>query len=170
MINALATVPVKFVMRAFDKLYSHFQSIESKALPVLEYWEKKLVKGYLVEETRRMVLPNWKIEEWNVYEKIIKKEETSTCKLEAWHQTLDKLLMKAHPSFDEFCQVIMREWVRIDFEMDKLECGNTREDLRFRASKSEIKRQERIFNVATNVNNYHSIVEYLNAMPVASKK
>ena len=26
------------------------------------------------------------------------------------------------PSFDEFCQVIMREWVRIDFEMDKLEC------------------------------------------------
>ena len=77
MINALATVPVKFVMRAFDKLYSHFQSIESKALPVLEYWEKNLVKGYLVEETRRMVLPNWKIEEWNVYEKIIRKEETS---------------------------------------------------------------------------------------------
>ena len=58
MINALATVPVKFVMRAFDKLYAHFEAIGSKALPVLDYWEKKLVKGYLVEETRRMVLPN----------------------------------------------------------------------------------------------------------------
>ena len=30
--------------------------------------------------------------------------------------------------------------------------------------------QERIFNVAMNVNNYHTIVDYLNAMAVASKK
>ena len=100
MINALATVPIRFVTRAMDKLKEHFVAIESKALPVLEYWEKKLVKGYIVEETRRMVLPSWKIEEWNIYEKILNDEETSTCKLEAWHQTLDKLLMKAHPSFD----------------------------------------------------------------------
>lgn len=170
MINALATLPVKFVSRAFDKLFEHFQAIESKALPVLEYWEKRLVKGYLVEETRRMVLPSWKIEEWNIFEKIIKDEETSTCKLEAWHQTLDKLLMKAHPSFEEFCQVVMREWIRIDFEMDKLESGSTRDDLRFKASKAERNRHDRILNIATNVNNYHTIVEYLNAMAVASKK
>ena len=137
MINALATVPVKFVMRAFDKLYAHFEAIGSKALPVIDYWEKKLVKGYLVEETRRMVLPNWKIEEWNIFEKIINNEETSTCKLEAWHQTLDKLLMK---------------------------------DLRFNASKAEKNRHDRIHNVASSVNTFHTIVEYLNAMAVTSKK
>ena len=128
------------------------------------------MKGFIVEETRRMVLPSWTIEEWNIYDKILNDEETSTCKLEAWHQTLDKLLMKAHPSFEEFWQVIMREWIRIEFEMDQLESGNTREDLRFKASKAERKRRERILNVATNVNNYHSIVEYLNAMAIASKK
>ena len=106
-----------------------------------------------------MVLPSWTIEEWNIYDKILNDEETSTCKLEAWHQTLDKLLMKAHPSFEEFCQVIMREWIRIEFEMDQLESGNTREDFRFKASKAERKRREMILNVATNMNNYHRIVE-----------
>lgn len=73
-----------------DKLKEHFEAIESKALLVLDYWEKKLVKGFHVEETRRMVLPSWTIEEWNIYDKILNDEETSTCKLEAWHQTLDK--------------------------------------------------------------------------------
>ena len=116
-----------------------------------------------------MVLPYWKIEEWNIFEKIVKDEGTSTCKLEAWHQTLDKLLMKAHPSFEDFCQVIMREWIRIEFEMDQLESGNTRNDLRFKACKAERKRHDRILNVATNVNNFNSIVEYLNAMGIASK-
>ena len=42
--------------------------------------------------------------------------------------------------------------------------------MRFKASKAERKRRERILNVAINVNNYHSIVEYLNAMAIASKK
>ena len=60
----------------------------------------------------------------------------------------------------------MREWIRIDFEMDKLESGNTRNDLRFKASKTETNRQERLFNVASSV----TIVEFLNAMAVASKK
>ena len=27
----------------------------------------------------------------------------------------------AHPRFEEYCQVIMREWVRIEFEIDQLE-------------------------------------------------
>ena len=54
--------------------------------------------------------------------------------------------------------------------MDHLESGSTRDALRFKASKAERNRQERIFNVATNVNNYHSIVEYVNAMATASKK
>ena len=66
--------------------------------------------------------------------------------------------------------IIMREWIRLVLEMDQLESGNTREDSRFKASKVERKRRERILNVATNVNNYHSIVEYLNAMAIASKK
>ena len=43
MTNALATVPVRFVTRACDKLFEHFKAIGSKALPGLEYWEKKLV-------------------------------------------------------------------------------------------------------------------------------
>ena len=170
MINALATVPLRFVVRACDKLSSYLKSLNSAALPVLDYWEKNLVKGYMVAETRRTVLPKWKIEEWNIYEKIIKKEETSTCKLEAWHQNLDRLLMKAHPTFEEFCQVLMGEWNKIDFEMDLLESGHTRDQLKFKTSTADINRQKRIFNIAMSVNSYHSIVEYLNAMAVASKK
>ena len=59
---------------------------------MLEYWSKKPVKGNIVEETMRMVLSSWKIDKWNIYEKIIRDEETSTFKLEARHQTLDKLI------------------------------------------------------------------------------
>ena len=170
MINALATVPEKFVTRATDKLLAYFVTIESKALPILEYWEKNFVKGYVVAETRRTVLPKWKIEEWNIYEKIVIKEETSTCKLESWHNRLDKVLMKAHPTFEEFCEVIMGEWVKIDYELDHLESGYTASDMRFNASLAERKRQERIYNVAMSVNSFHSIVDYLNALAVASKK
>ena len=93
MINALATIPVKFVARAVDKLVIYFTTINSEALLILLFWEKNLVKGYIVAETRRTILPKWKIEEWNVYDKIIKKEETSTCKLESWHNKLHKVLI-----------------------------------------------------------------------------
>ena len=170
MVNALATVPVKFVTRAVDKLVIYFTSINSQALPVLEFWEKNLVKGYIVAETRRTILPKWKIEEWNIYDKIIKKEETSTCKLESWHNKLDKVLMKAHPTFEEFAKLLMGEWNKIEYEMDHLESGYTAGDMRFAASMAERKRQERIYNVAMSVNSYHSIVDYLSAMAVASKK
>ena len=170
MINALATVSLKYLDKAFEKLRTHFQNIKSSAVPILEYWEKTLVKGYIVEETRTRILPKWKPEEWNIYEKIIKKEDTSTCKLEAWHKKLDKILMKPHPSFQEFCQVLMGEWVRIEFELDHLASGYTREDLKFKASSQETKRSERIYNIAISVNNFHSIIDYLDAMAVASKK
>ena len=170
MINALAAVPVKFVNKAFDKLCSHFKTIKSKAIPVLEHWEKNFVKGYMVEETRRVVEPKWKVEEWNIYEKIIKKEETSTCKLEAWHKNLDNILMKPNPSLEDFCRVLMGEWVKIDYVMDHLESGITADKIKFKTSSAEKNRQERIFNVAMNVNNFHTIVDYLNAMAVASKK
>ena len=58
-----------------------------------------------------------------IYEKIIKREEISTCKLEAWHNRLDKVLMKPHPSFEEFCNVVMGEWVKIDYDLGHLEFG-----------------------------------------------
>ena len=170
MINALATVPLQYVTRAFDELLAYFESVKSDALPVAKYWEKNFIKGYIVEETQRTVLPRWRIEEWNIYEKIIKKEETSTCKLEAWHKNLDRILMKPHPSMEHFCRVLMGEWVKIEYEMDLLESGVTKEKLKFKASSTEINRQDRIFNVAMSVNNFHTIVDYLNAMAVASKK
>ena len=170
MINALATVPLQYVTRAFNELLAYFESVKSDALPVAKYWEKNFIKGYIVEETQRTVLPRWRIEEWNIYEKIIKKEETSTCKLEAWHKNLDRILMKPHPSMEHFCRVLMGEWVKIEYEMDLLESGVTKEKLKFKASSTEINRQDRIFNVAMSVNNFHTIVDYLNAMAVASKK
>ena len=52
--------------------------------------------------------------------------------------------------------------------MDHLESGFTVKDIRFSASMSEKKTQERIYNVAMSVNNYHTIIDYLNAMAVAS--
>ena len=103
------------------------------------------MNGYIVEESRTRIYPKWKPAAWNIYEKIIKKEETSTCKLEGWHNKLDKILMKPHPSFEEFCKVLMGEWVKIDVELDHLASGYTR-------------------------NSFHTIIVYLDAMAVASKK
>ena len=78
--------------------------------------------------------------------------------------------MKAHPTFEEFAKLLMGEWNKIEYEMDHLESGYTASDMRFAASMAERKRQERIYNVAMSVNSYHSIVDYLSAMAVASKK
>ena len=58
--------------------------------------------------------------------------------------------MKANPKFQEFCKVIMGEWVKI--ELDYLESGFTLSDTRFSASMAEKKRQERISNAAMSVN------------------
>ena len=124
----------------------------------------------IVMETQNHVLPKWSIDEWNIYEKIINKHETSTCKLEAWHQRLSKVLMKSHPSFEEFCKSLMGEWTKIDYEMEHLKNGYGRKDLKFNTSVSERKRKERIYNVVMNVNDYSTIVEYLDAMATASKK
>ena len=78
--------------------------------------------------------------------------------------------MKAHPTFREFCVGLMGEWNKIEYEIEHLETGFTVADLRFTASVAERKRQERIYNVAMTVNSYYSIVDYLSAMAVASKK
>ena len=64
----------------------------------------------------------------------------------------------------------MGEWVKIDYEMDHLESGQPKDKMRFKPSTAETNRQNRIFNFAMNVNAYYSIVDYLNAMAVASKK
>ena len=55
---------------------------------------------------------------------------------------------------------------------DQLQIGSsyTASDMRFNAFLAERKRQERVNNVAMSVNSFHSIVDYLNAMAVASKK
>ena len=52
-----------------------------------------------------------------------KKEETYNCKLESWDNKLDKVLMKAHPTFEEFAKLLMGEWNKIEYEMDHLESG-----------------------------------------------
>ena len=78
--------------------------------------------------------------------------------------------MKPHPSMEHFCRVLMGEWIKIDYEMDLLESGVSKEKLKFKANSTETNRQDKILNVAMNVNNFHTIVDYLNAMAVASKK
>ena len=75
--------------------------------------------------------------------------------------------MKAHPTFEEFSEVIMGEWVKIDYQLDHLESDTY---MRFNASLAERKRQERVYNVSMSVNSFYSIGDYLNAMAVASKK
>lgn len=78
--------------------------------------------------------------------------------------------MKPHPSMEHFCRDVMCEWIKNDYEMDLLESGVSKDKLKFKTSLTETNRQDRIFNVAMNVNTFHTIVDYLNAMAVASKK
>ena len=54
--------------------------------------------------------------------------------------------------------------------MDALESECTKDKLKFKASSTELNWQDRVCNVAMNANNFHKIVDYLNAMDVASKK
>ena len=148
--------------------YSHlyFDDNLSDPLPVLEYWGKHLVKGYIVVETQNHVLPKWTIDEWNIYEKIINKYETSTFKLEAWHQRLSKVLIKSHPTFEDFCKSLIGEWTKNRLWNGTSQEWIGRKDLKFNTSVSERKRKERIHTVGMSVNNYSTIVEYLDAVEI----
>ena len=64
----------------------------------------------------------------------------------------------------------MREWVKIDYEMEHLKNGFDKKDLKFNTSVQERTRKERIYNVAMSVFDYTTIVEYLDAMATVSKK
>ena len=48
----------------------------------------------------------------------------------------------------------MGKWIKIDYEMDLLESGVSKEKLKFKANSTETDRQDRILNVAMNVNLY----------------
>ena len=52
--------------------------------------------------------------------------------------------MKPHPSMEHFCRVLMGEWIKIDYEMDLLESGVSKEKLKFKANSTETNRQDRI--------------------------
>ena len=60
--------------------------------------------------------------------------------------------------------------MKIDFELNHLASGQMRDDLKFNASAQEAKRSLRIYNVFVAVNSFHTIIVYLDAMAVASKK
>ena len=64
----------------------------------------------------------------------------------------------------------MGEWVKIEFEMDKLDQGCQGKDLRYSLGKKELSRQEKIREVARNVHTYDNVIDYLSAMAMASKK
>ena len=64
----------------------------------------------------------------------------------------------------------MGEWVKIEFEMDKLDQGCQGKDLRYSLGKKELSRQEKIWEVARNVHTYDNVIDYLSAMAMASKK
>ena len=74
-------------------------------------------------ETQIHVLPKLTIDEWIINEKIINKHETSTCNLEARHQKLSKVLMKSHPTFEDFCKSLMGGGTKIDYELEHLKNG-----------------------------------------------
>ena len=56
---------------------------------------------------------------------------------------------------EHFCRILMGKWIKIDYEMDLLESGVSKEKLKFKANSTETDRQDRILNVAMNVNNFN---------------
>ena len=64
----------------------------------------------------------------------------------------------------------MREWVKIDYEMEHLKNGFDQKYLKVNTPVQERKRKERMYNVAMSVFDYTTIVEYLDAMATVSKK
>ena len=150
-----------YVPVAFDQLKEFLVEEGSKAIPVLNHWEKYLVRGYTHPTTGVYHGPDWSIPEWNVYRETIMGERRTTNDTESWHRRLAAVILKSHPTVESFCNDLMEEWGFISTMIEMVLAGAEKRDLVKMIDKKAVKRKEAILNVVETGEDCKDILEYL---------
>ena len=119
MIGALAFVPPADVTNAFDALAAH---VPDELVPVLDYFEDT----YIGRPNRRGVRRNplFSIAFWNMYNRVLQRNDRTTNAVEAWHRGVKSMLGMIHPTIWKFIKGLIRCQKLRDVELEQLLAGH----------------------------------------------
>lgn len=120
---AIAFVPVDDVEAAFDELQ---ETVESDLITVFDYVEDNYIRGR--KRGRRAQgrsPPLFPKDIWNCYERTLEGLPRTTNSCEGWHNRLNLLMGKSHPSFFHVVEQLRKESVEVGQEIERLQAGHS---------------------------------------------
>lgn len=123
--------------------------------------QETYIRGITARGRRQAVAPRYPPKVWNLYLAVIDAEAKCNNNMEGWHNRLQNLIGRHHPTFYRFLTELQDEQAKTDYDLRALEMGQT---LPCRVSTSQKTTDERIFNVVSKFNEYYDtdrILRYL---------
>lgn len=147
---ALACVPPEHVSEYFDLLVDE---IPEAFVDVAEYFEKNYIRGTTARGRRRAVPPAYHPSLWNQYASIVDHTAKTNNSSEGWHNRFQVLLNKNHPSLYHFLNELLKEQEDTERLLRRLDLG---QKIRRPQTPKVIQNEERMFNIATQFENYRT--------------
>lgn len=83
--------------------------------------------------------------------------------MEGWHNRLQMIIGRHHPTFYRFITEIIDEQAKTDYDLRELAMGHK---LKCTRKKSQIKYEERIYNIVSNFADFYTNDRLLNYLEV----
>ena len=80
------------------------------------------------------------------------------------------VFLRSHLTIDQFMDELMKEWTFVETQIDHLESGGDKKDLKKTMNSADVVRMERIKRVVERARTYDSPIDYLHAIAAATKK
>lgn len=145
---ALAFVPPDDVGHVFDLFYD---KIPQEFAVIADYFEKVYVRGIPARGRRRAVKPRYHPRKWNQYTAVIQGTARTNNASEGWHNRLNRLVGKCHPSFYTFLQELQKEQADVEYIIREIGLGKKVNKVK----PGKLQRvEERIANIVSMYENY----------------
>lgn len=118
MIAALAFVPLRDVVRAFEELQEH---VSREVDPVLMYFEDSYIGR---KRGRHRVEPMFKHNIWNVNERALNDLPKTNNNVEGWHRKMKTAMGASHPTIWCFLNIMKKEQAITNLTLNQEAAGN----------------------------------------------
>ncbi|CAF4396253.1 unnamed protein product [Rotaria sp. Silwood2] len=107
------------VTKAYSSIIIDFDHDADK---LLEYFEKTWVgqkKGRGIRRTK----PQFSIQTWNVYDRVLQDLPRSNNSIEGWHRAFNNRVSIKHPSITKLAKCILREQAKFEIDIERIRVG-----------------------------------------------
>ncbi|XP_053946208.1 uncharacterized protein LOC128855375 [Anastrepha ludens] len=161
MICALAFVPHQNIAREFETLKNE---IPKEMRPISKYFDATYVRGKPAKGRRKQVHPRYAPDLWCQYDAVIQQTARTNNISEGWHNRLQVVIGKDHPSFYIFLSELQKEQSDTEIMMRQLQSG---QQVKKNKYSKRLKHEQRIFNIVSKYHEYvdnNDIVTYLKTL------